>query len=93
MAQSRSSGSLQALALGGLVGIAFVLRDDWFTQFVAGVIGAATAWLAYQVIRLCRRGDWPCHIARSEMKDCPGRDADLSAYRVERVFMDDGKPW
>lgn len=75
--------------LGGVVGVAFVAHEHWMTQavgFLVGSIGMLSLYLLLYVLSSTRNRNWSSRAGSSD-------DRDLSAYRIDRIWMDDGKPW
>ena len=94
MAKWRTSRLLIPVALGAVAGVAFVPTEDPFTQVVGSLSGCAFMIIAYVVLKIfvgrVRRTSFPS----SRLRVPTGQDDyDQRAYRIERTFMDDGKPW
>ena len=94
MAKWHTSRLLVSIAIGGVAGVAFVPADDLFTQVVGCLSGCACMSIAYVVLEIfvgrVRRTSFPS----SRWRAPTGHDDyDERAYRIERNFMDDGKPW
>jgi hypothetical protein len=76
-----------------MAGSAVVANDDWFTQLVGFATGCMAALGIYlvlrQVVRRVPRGS----PAASTRPLSAWDDYGVRAYKIERTFMDDGKPW
>jgi hypothetical protein len=93
MALSGTSWAALAVVVGGMAGTAVVANDDWFTQLVGfstGCIAALCICLAFRyIVRAIPRHSRAARTPKLSAWD----DYDEQAYKVERTFMDDGKPW
>jgi len=94
MARTHTSKILIAIAIGGMSGVAIVWKDDRFTQFVGFLVGAIG--LSFVYIALClfaRLFAGKAFFTSTDPLKASADDYEQRAYRIERVFMDDGKPW
>ena len=86
--------SAVAAGIGITAGVFIVPYEDWSTKLVGAVVGGVLfvmVFLCLSLVARCRyRADGP---PRSKRRVGQWDDFDDEAYRVERVFMDDGKPW
>lgn len=93
MAISRTSWASLAMVVGGIAGTAVVANDDSFTLLVGFATGCMAALGIYLVLRQVVR-----RVPRRSPAACTRQlsawdDYDERAYKIERTFMDDGKPW
>lgn len=94
MARMLTSRVLIATAIGGVAGFAFVWNDDWFTQLVGFLVGAIGMIFTYIAMRFCvEQYLHKSLLERTDHTRTTSDDYDQRAYRIERIFMDDGKPW
>lgn len=95
MVKLHTSRALVAATIGAVAGSAFVIRSDWITLVIGAVLGCVLTLCAYGVLEFCLRLQLRTRSALGQrtwnMK--PWDDYDQHAYRVERIFLDDGKPW
>jgi len=93
MEHTRARRVLMAMTVGGIAGVAFVFNDDWFTQFIGAVLGCVCMFVAYAVFDFCAawyERSTPSSLRRYQVYR---NEYDQDTFRIERIFMDDGKPW
>lgn len=96
MAVSRTSLAAFAMVLGGLAGVALVAHDVFFTRLVGFSAGCITGLCVFLVVAFFAR-----MLSRQSAKAATWRSMEWNdlnefnedAYRIERIFLDDGKLW
>lgn len=89
----RTSWVALAVVVGGAAGIAIVASDDWLTKFAGFAIGCMAA-LGICLFLSCAVSIARCRSRKSHNGPVHSWDDYTDrAYKIERTFMDDGKPW